>query len=141
VYVLCVSSHEIDGGITWIYKTLEKLVVYVLCVSSHKIDGGISVCATVVLTWQIHYLNYATVVATHGRFIILRVLKVKCEVFYIKSIIANCVNEYKNKKCGSQHNILMDLALLTMLTYLIYIILMDLALLTVLAEQIRTIYY
>jgi hypothetical protein len=34
----------------------------------------------------------------------------------------------------------MDLALLTMLTYQIYIILMDLALLTVLAEQIYTIY-
>jgi hypothetical protein len=61
-------------------------------------------------------------------------------VCYIKSIIANCANEYKNQKHGAQQNILVDLALLTMLTYQIYIVLMDLALLTVLAEQIRTIY-
>jgi hypothetical protein len=81
-----------------------------------------------------------TAVATHGRSIILRVLEVKYEVCYIKSIIANCANEYKNRKHGAQQNILVDLALLTMLTYQIYIVLMDLALLTVLPEQIRTIY-
>jgi hypothetical protein len=62
------------------------------------------------------------------------------EVCYIKSILANCANEYKNRKRGAQHNILMDLALLTVLTYQIYIILMDLALLTTLVEQIHTIY-
>jgi hypothetical protein len=35
-------SCKIDGGISWIYRRLEKLVVYVLCVSSHEIDGGIT---------------------------------------------------------------------------------------------------
>jgi hypothetical protein len=84
-------------------------------------------------------LNYATAVAIYSRSIILRVLEVKCEVCYIKSIITNCANEYKTQKRGSQHNILIDLALLTVLIYQIYIILMDLALLTVLAEQIHTI--
>jgi hypothetical protein len=62
------------------------------------------------------------------------------EVCYIKSILANCANEYKNQKHEGQHINLMDLTLLTVLTYQICIIIMDLALLTMLAEQIRTIY-
>jgi hypothetical protein len=61
-------------------------------------------------------------------------------VCYIKSILANYANEYKNQKRGGQHIILMDPTFLTLPTYQICIILMDLALLIVLAKQIRTIH-
>jgi hypothetical protein len=84
--------------------------------------------------------NYAAAVATYGKSIILRVLEVKCEKCYIKSIIAKCANENKYQKRRAQHNTLMDLALLTVLTYQIYVILMDLGLLTVLTKLICTRY-
>jgi hypothetical protein len=56
------------------------------------------------------------------------------ELSYIKFILANCANEYESQKCGGQHIILIDLVLLTVLTYRISTILMELGLLTVFTE-------